>query len=665
MKSLKKRIVKDCNPNQNLSDEEKIVFNFLDKNIEKNWDMFIHPFLNGLKPDFVLVNDNKGIVVIRMKGPGFYKEWEHLRLIRRQIEQVYCPSIWNEEYIDKEISSDLSLYKNYKSPYKPIISLVVASPNQTSNDLTEDLDETSLKSLEPSGQKYHTKLTKEITDSDEINQIISAEKFPKSKYMNKEIGDQMRSWLLPVKEILAGSDYFYSALNPEVLNRDQHLIATTKTASGFRKISGPAGSGKTITLAARSVNTLKEKKKVLFLTYNRSLVPYLRLNIFKVMRHDSEFNNLDFQNEPYLDHFHGLLVKIKKHLDMPPEKRPENIRSPIQDQKKEEEEEKKEIKHYIGLLREIKTNRPKELDPYMFDVILVDEFQDWNKVKFDLAKELLRENGELIVAGDPTQDVYSTNARNWFQEGLEGIGMPGKWRELKASYRVPHEFVPLVDKFLTTFFSKESLNLRPVADDLGDLLRECNYDWYQVKDEESSLNLCIKLIKEDLKKKYNQFKLEDLIILADSNYSGARLLLKLLNSGSYKFSDTFPYSLLNLQNFYNQLQKMDQKVFDNEFWNDDLRMAKRSGFFVTNQKMKASTIESFKGLESNSIIMQIHGKRKNESEEQYFSRIYTGLTRLKMGLNNFCQISVVCCDPMFENYKKSWLTQPLMDEISY
>ena len=81
--------------------------------------------------------------------------------------------------------------------------------------------------------------------------------------------------------------------------------------------------------------------------------------------------------------------------------------------------------------------------------------------------------------------------------------------------------------------------------------------------------------------------------------------------------------------------------------------------------MKASTIESFKGLESNSIIMQIHGKRKNESEEQYFSRIYTGLTRLKMGLNNFCHISVVCCDPMFENYKKSWLTQPLMDEISY
>ena len=107
-----------------------------------------------------------------MKGPGFYKEWEHLRLIRRQIEQVYCPSIWNEEYINKEISSDLSLYKNYKSPYKPIISLVVASPNQTSNDLTEDLDETSLKNLEPSGQKYHTKLTKEIIDSDQINQVI-------------------------------------------------------------------------------------------------------------------------------------------------------------------------------------------------------------------------------------------------------------------------------------------------------------------------------------------------------------------------------------------------------------------------------------------------------------------------------------------------------------
>ena len=60
------------------------------------------------------------------------------------------------------------------------------------------------------------------------------------------------------------------------LDPRQYQIATTRTATGYRRVKGPAGSGKSLALAARAAMLACENKRVLVCTYNITLYNYLR-----------------------------------------------------------------------------------------------------------------------------------------------------------------------------------------------------------------------------------------------------------------------------------------------------------------------------------------------------------------------------------------------------
>ena len=63
---------------------------------------------------------------------------------------------------------------------------------------------------------------------------------------------------------------------PLRLNPTQKHLATSRTASGFRRIRGPAGSGKSLVLASRAADLLSRGKDVLVVTFNITLIHYLQ-----------------------------------------------------------------------------------------------------------------------------------------------------------------------------------------------------------------------------------------------------------------------------------------------------------------------------------------------------------------------------------------------------
>ena len=63
--------------------------------------------------------------------------------------------------------------------------------------------------------------------------------------------------------------------------------------------------------------------------------------------------------------------------------------------------------------------------------------------------------------------------------------------------------------------------------------------------------------------------------------------------------------------------------------------------------VKATTIASAKGLESSCIVLQI----SNNTDPK---KVYTSLTRLKMGFNSECSIYVICSDPRYKKFGESW-----------
>lgn len=46
---------------------ERKVFEFFDQYLDAEWEIYIQPHLNGLRPDFVLLNPNVGIAVFEVK----------------------------------------------------------------------------------------------------------------------------------------------------------------------------------------------------------------------------------------------------------------------------------------------------------------------------------------------------------------------------------------------------------------------------------------------------------------------------------------------------------------------------------------------------------------------------------------------------------------------
>ena len=119
--------------------------------------------------------------------------------------------------------------------------------------------------------------------------------------MSEDTADDLRGWL---KE----PAFSKGQREPLELNNRQLIIATEPTQERYRKVRGPAGSGKSQALAARAAVLASEGKRVLVCTFNITLMNYLR---DLVARHARELAEQQGQNlriirqQIEFRHFHG------------------------------------------------------------------------------------------------------------------------------------------------------------------------------------------------------------------------------------------------------------------------------------------------------------------------------------------------------------------------
>ena len=95
----------------------------------------------------------------------------------------------------------------------------------------------------------------------------------------------------------------------------QRSLADTRTESGYRRIKGPAGSGKSLVLAARAAKLAAEGKSVLIATYNITLWHYLHDMIVRGLR-DLVVNGRSVSKPMSgvtFAHFHGWSKQVCQH----------------------------------------------------------------------------------------------------------------------------------------------------------------------------------------------------------------------------------------------------------------------------------------------------------------------------------------------------------------
>lgn len=175
---------------------------------------------------------------------------------------------------------------------------------------------------------------------------------------------------------------------PEVpgfwLDRKQARIAR-ELASPRTVVYGPAGSGKTVFLTSRAQYWLEQKPdaRVLFTCYNASLASHLR-NVFALRGLPPDGERL------VVKHYHDLCGYVLGIADI-------HERSP---------------EFYAALEPKVLSELSRRDDVPDFDLILVDEGQDFSRRMLEVLVRLSANGGEITVVCDPAQDIYGRWAAN-------------------------------------------------------------------------------------------------------------------------------------------------------------------------------------------------------------------------------------------------------------
>ena len=180
-------------------------------------------------------------------------------------------------------------------------------------------------------------------------------------------------------------------------------------------------------------------------------------------------------------------------------------------------------------------------------------------------------------------------------------------------------------------------------------------DWKQLPDYESTDNTCVDVISSRFPLLINEFNPSDITFLAIDNTKGKSVVHKLKTQKNISVTHTFGFLPGEREEY---MRKRDNRMHD-IITDARYQRTQKMKFSIDINNMKATTIHSFKGWESPALVVQIErGKDGDgvpvEVTEEYIAMIYTALSRLRSGRNHAAYIYVICSDPIFEEYQKTW-----------
>lgn len=575
---------------------EQKVFEMFHRHLPIDWEIYIQPHLNGLRPDFVLLNPKVGIAVFEVK------DWNlgAMRYFTKRDSGGH-PALWAEKD-GKEFSlqsvnpvTKVNLYKReIYDLYCPRLQSAKGWAAITAGVIFPFARKAQVKNLlSPFLKDDDYAMYQPISGIDEIAQGNIEVVFPESSrngslLMSENLAKDLRGWLVE-------PDFSSTQRTALALDRNQRSFAETRTETGYRRIKGPAGSGKSLVLAARAARLANEGKSVLVATFNITLWHYLRDLIVRDLHAPERIRNVEFT------HFHLWCKHVC--LEAGWEKRYDALWANGQ---------KDALNSALPFLAEEAVMQP---GASRYDAILVDEGQDYRPLWWNVLRKSCKPGGEMLLVADATQDIYGT-ATSWTDDVMKGAGFPGgRWAKLGISYRLPPDALDLARSFAQAFLPEDVVDLPQQEQGSLDLY-PCHLRWVQCGPQNAEKVCSDEILAMMHKTGTNGLANADITMLTGSMASGAAVV-GCLNEYGIKAVDTF---------------------------GDDHRR-KKMGFYMGDARVKATTLHSFKGWESRILVVYV----TDATNAQSLALVYAGLTRLKRSQEG-SWLTVVCSAPELHRF---------------
>ncbi len=372
----------------------------------------------------------------------------------------------------------------------------------------------------------------------------------------------------------------------------------SESSTTQQKISGVAGSGKTQVLAFRAINAMKRTGgSVLVLTYNITLANYLKFRLSEI-REDFSWEKIDIY--PYHQFFRIRATECHLHVDF----------------------DSYEDCDFFYKVREHKK----------YSAIFIDEVQDYTTewIRIVMQNFLLEQNGEFVVFGDPKQNIYNRplDANGDIRLGVIG----GFWnRQLTTSRRFSNpRLANLATAFQAQFMPNHPTDNISTDNALENTLNFQVLNYIDIRGN-CSLDILVSNIINIISNDINEEK--DFVVLSSTT--------KLLRSIDFLYrhqtkaqTETTFVSTEVLERLKKAHNCPDEKTADWKFHRDFEALERtRKQLFTTDKRyLKISTIQSFKGWESPSVIVVLENdyiSKANNFDPMSPQTIYTAITRAR------------------------------------
>lgn len=376
---------------------ELYLLKFLDKEFDSSFEVYFNPYMNGDRPDIVIMRKGYGVMVIEVKDynldlyelderKNFIIKSNKAKTYKSPISQVlkYKDNLF-ELHIDKLLEKKIKDIRNFN-----IVSSAVYFHKANSEQIKEML-------VYPfkENRKYQDflKYNIDLIGRDNLNEF-DFNKILKNRYLKSErtsflftddIYESFKRFLKPTIHLKEqGKEIKYS-------QKQMEIIYESKKKE--QRVKGVVGSGKTTVLAARAVQAHKRTKgNVLILTFNITLRNYIKDKISDV-REDFPWGNFVISN------YHLFINSQLNNLGIPVE-----IPKYFNELSDDEKDAFFENEYYSN--KTLFLERKEDIKTY--DVILIDEIQDYKRAWMEIIKEcFLSENGEYVLFGDVKQNIYN------------------------------------------------------------------------------------------------------------------------------------------------------------------------------------------------------------------------------------------------------------------
>lgn len=666
---------------------------FLDANLDESFEVYFNPYMNGDRPDLVIMKRNQGVLIIEVKDYDLKsyeldkrKNWK----VKNQNFNIKSPISQALKYKDNlfELHIENLLEKKIVNiKHFNIVSSAVYFHNANSNKIKQLL-------VEPykHDKRYQDflKYNIDLIGRDNLNELdfnaILKTRYLKSErpsfLFSDEIYRSFKRFLKPpihLKE--QGKDINYS-------KKQLEIIYDTKRKE--QRIKGVVGSGKTTILAARAVQAHKRTKgSVLILTFNITLRNYIKDKISEV-REEFPWENFVISN------YHLFINSELNNLGIPVE-----VPDDFKEYSDEDKDKYFEREYYSN--KQLFIDNSDKIKPY--DVILIDEIQDYKRPWMEIIKEcFLAKGGEYVLFGDVKQNIYNNKTESK-DVSTNVLGVT----TLKNCFRSDFKIKDLAilyqqdifkDKYEIDNFNQKSNNLELAFERNQE--GSINYIYLQDADRISSLYTIIheNAINKDippnditilgnsisLLKKFDayyryssnektntMFETNEVVYLMGLNYlqgdkpSWLKDGISLMNRQNYRtytkafhqlsvlftlndlyseYPEQFKRKLeIHCQRFSTTLDRfksyleankeainMFKKEYGPKRQSSNLKMIrnnKKIHFYMNSGTVKISTIHSFKGWESETVFLIL----ENFNFKMTFDEIlYTGITRSRANL---------------------------------